>query len=65
MRLRGRKSPRSVESLLALLGGAACFLVILVILYLLLTRPLTGTLVAMFETAIAPLGFAVVQCTKR
>lgn len=65
MRLRGRKNPPSVESLLAVLGGVACFLVVLVILYLVLTRPATAILLTMFETAITPLGFALMQRTKR
>ena len=65
MRLGTGKNLRSVESLLALLGGITCFLVVVIVLCLFVARQPTTLLMAALESAIAPLAFAVVQYTKR
>lgn len=65
MSLRKKKPLRSVDSLLAMLGGITCFLVVVTILCLFIARQPTTLLMTALESAIAPLAFAIVQYTKR
>jgi hypothetical protein len=65
MGLERRKPLRSVESLLALLGGITCFLVVVIVLCLFVARQPTTLLMTALESAIAPLAFAVIQYTMK